>query len=219
MSVLRLSSTALATVIREAPRSADGCETGGILLGYDASAENAALVLIAGDPGPKATRRPNFFQRDREHAAKLAAEGWRECRSEWLGEWHTHPGGDLRPSRQDLRLYRSLVHDRELGFSSFYSLIVGSGDGEWSQPRLACWEITRSGPRLLARINVGQVELLHSSCDANIRVAAIAGASKSNKDMTRWLITTPKTRVPQRKPGSAPDGLTRVLELRVGELG
>lgn len=163
MSVLRLSSTAFATIVREAQRSADGCETGGILLGYDASTENAALVLIAGDPGPKATRRPTFFQRDLEHAAKLASDAWQETRSEWIGEWHTHPAGDLRPSRQDLRLYRSLVHDRELGFNSFYSLIVGSGDDGWTRPRVACWEITRSGPRFLARINVQPVEPLHPS--------------------------------------------------------
>jgi integrative and conjugative element protein (TIGR02256 family) len=138
---VRLSARALASIAAHAVVSADGCETGGILLGYDESELGEMFVLEAGDPGPNAERRPDFFKRDLAHAQRLADEAFASTSSRWIGEWHTHPGGALAPSRTDLRTYRSFLRDRELGFSVFLALIVGPDQEGWERPRARAWLI------------------------------------------------------------------------------
>jgi integrative and conjugative element protein (TIGR02256 family) len=138
---VRLSGRALAAIAANAIVSADGCETGGILLGFDKSELGEMLVMEAGDSGPDAERRPNFFKRDLAHAKRLADEALASTSSRWIGEWHTHPGGALAPSRIDLRTYRSFLRDPELGFSVFLALIVGPGDEGWANPRARAWLI------------------------------------------------------------------------------
>ncbi len=131
----------MATIVREAPASSDGRETGGILLGFDADLAMEALVMEAGDPGPRAERRPDFFRRDLEHAQQLADQAFARTTSRWIGEWHTHPHGHLAPSRKDLRTYRGFLRDTELGFDSFVAVIVGPGAHGWTKPRAAAWLI------------------------------------------------------------------------------
>jgi integrative and conjugative element protein (TIGR02256 family) len=140
---VRLGDRALATIVHEAPASSDGRETGGILLGFDAGPLTEALVMEAGDPGPQAERRQDFFRRDVEHAQRLADEAFTRTTSRWIGEWHTHPHGDLAPSRKDLRTYRGFLRDPELAFDSFVAVIVGPGDDGWTKPRAAAWLIER----------------------------------------------------------------------------
>lgn len=107
----------------EAIRSRDGLETGGILLGTDDNQE--IVIRHAGGPGPNALREPRRFLRDLAHAQQLAVWAWNEDRSQWIGEWHTHPFGDLTPSNYDLEAYARHLHDPELGFSRFLTIIVG----------------------------------------------------------------------------------------------
>lgn len=110
-------------IASEAARSGDGLETGGILLGTDDF--EGITIRHAGGPGPEALREPRRFLRDLAHAQHLAELYWREDQSQWIGEWHTHPSGDLNPSRYDLESYGRHLHDRELGFSRFIAMIVG----------------------------------------------------------------------------------------------
>ena len=138
---VRLSARALEAIATHAAASADGRETGGILLGYEENDLGAMLVMEAGNPGPNAERRPDFFRRDLTHAQRLADEALANSGSRWIGEWHTHPGGTLAPSRTDLRTYRSFLRDPELGFSSFLAVIVGPGEEGWARPRAAAWLI------------------------------------------------------------------------------
>jgi integrative and conjugative element protein (TIGR02256 family) len=138
---VRLSDGALATIVREAPASSDGRETGGILLGFDTDGVNEALVMEAGDPGPHATRRDDFFSRDVEHAQRLADAAFARTTARWIGEWHTHPRGQLAPSRKDMRTYRGFLRDPELAFDSFVAVIVGPGDNDWTHLRAAAWLI------------------------------------------------------------------------------
>jgi integrative and conjugative element protein (TIGR02256 family) len=138
---VRLSARALAAIATHAAASADGRETGGILLGFDESELGETLVMEAGDPGSDAERRPDFFKRDLAHAQRLADEALANTSSRWIGEWHTHPGGALAPSRTDLRTYRSFLRDPELGFGFFLALIVGPGEQGWAKPRACAWLI------------------------------------------------------------------------------
>lgn len=118
----------------------DPLETGGVLLGHRATA--TFHVTVAGGPGPWAVRRPNYFLRDLDHARTLAAAAWETDRSQWIGEWHTHPRGPARPSPLDLRTYRRLLTDPELGFDAFLSLVV-------TPAGLTAWAVarhSRAGP-------------------------------------------------------------------------
>lgn len=151
MSQVRLAKEAVATIAAEAAVSADGCETGGILLGFDADELGELLVMEAGGPGPGAERRHNFFRRDLEHAQRLADETYTRTTARWIGEWHTHPHGALAPSRKDLRTYRRFLRDPELHFETFLAVIVGPRDSKWDRPRAAAWLIESRGvlPALL----------------------------------------------------------------------
>lgn len=113
---------ALRVITDESLRSLDGLETGGILLGHDERAQIG--VVHAGDPGPAADRRRDRFLRDLAHAKTLAERGWMEDGSQWIGEWHTHPNGELAPSSADLRSYLRHLADPELRFTRFLAIIV-----------------------------------------------------------------------------------------------
>jgi integrative and conjugative element protein (TIGR02256 family) len=167
LNSVRLARDAAMTIAREAAASADGRETGGILLGFDASEFGELLVLDAGDPGPAAERRPDFFQRDTNHARRLAEEAYRRTTARWVGEWHTHPRGRLAPSRVDLRTYRSFLRDEDLHFPVFLAVIVGPGEEGWTRPRATAWliEPRRVLPALLLPTAASLTLLIESDAD------------------------------------------------------
>ncbi len=120
--LIMLSARSALVIRRETAAVTDGCETGGILLGTVKPV--IATVRHAGAPGPGAVRTPTSFLRDRQFAQRFADACWAADRSEWIGEWHSHPGMAPIPSSQDISTYRSLLTDTELGFDALVSLIV-----------------------------------------------------------------------------------------------
>ena len=151
-SSIVISPAARASILRLASVSEDGRETGGILLGRGPETEGVVWVEIAGDPGPGAERRPDFFLRDLGHARVLAEKAWTASRAIWIGEWHTHPLGGHRPSPSDLSTYLRLLATSELQFELFVSIIVTADAGEgWARPRLWPWLLElRGAPPSLA---------------------------------------------------------------------
>lgn len=123
MPIMRISDDALETIAREALRSRDGLETGGILLGSDTS--EGIAIRYAGGPGINARRGSQVFLRDLEHAQQLADAAWRKDESQWVGEWHTHLSDQLAPSGYDLESYLRHVNDPDLRFDRFVAIIVG----------------------------------------------------------------------------------------------
>lgn len=160
IGVVRLSAAAAASIIAYAAVSADGSETGGILLGYDETELGEMMVMHAGDAGPGADRRPDFFQRDLAHAQRHADAAYEETCSYWIGEWHTHPNGHLAPSSTDLRTYDDLLRDPELSFQTFLALIVGPGADGWTSPAVAAWTIASQGATPAQLLTAHQVELV-----------------------------------------------------------
>lgn len=125
-----------------ARESSDGNETGGILLGRGPDPAGGIHVEIAGDPGPNADRRPDFFLRDLAHAQLLATRAWEEQRAIWVGEWHTHPEGGPAPSPVDLATYARLLSASALEFEVFVSVIVIPDEAEgWAKPGLYPWTL------------------------------------------------------------------------------
>lgn len=155
---VHVTTRALAAIAEHAVASADGLETGGILLGYDANEFGAPLVMEAGGPGPNAQRRRDFFQRDLNHAQTLADEAFARSCSRWIGEWHTHPHGTLAPSRKDLRTYRGFLRDPELAFDSLLALIVGASERGWQHPQATAWLIEPR--RILPALLLPRAQLL-----------------------------------------------------------
>lgn len=138
--VVWIAKDAAETIVREAQRSLDGLETGGVLLGVDLGGDIS--VLHAGGPGPDAKREPTRFLRDTAHAAEVAMAAWQEDRSQWIGEWHTHPTGNLSPSPIDLESYLRHLADPELHLDRFLSLILSTSQ---AGPSLAvAWLIYQS---------------------------------------------------------------------------
>lgn len=140
MHVARMTAESLLALATEAPRSTDGNETGGILLGHDTA--QGLVVTVAGDPGPNAERAPDRFRRDLKHAQRLADEAYDRDGSVWIGEWHTHPTGPAVPSGVDLETYLSHLSREDLGFDRFLALIaLRCPDRGWDHVHLTAWVV------------------------------------------------------------------------------
>lgn len=139
-TVVTISAAAAHIISRETAAVTDGCETGGVLLGVSSS--SGVVLRHAGPPGPDAVRTPVSFLRDRRHAQQLADACWALDQSQWIGEWHTHPGMSPTPSERDLTTYRDLLTDPDLSLSVFVSLIVTPGA---NGAVIAGWWCTREG--------------------------------------------------------------------------
>ncbi|MBF6620142.1 MAG: Mov34/MPN/PAD-1 family protein [Patulibacter sp.] len=146
-----LRPEAESTIRRLALESADGNETGGILLGADPGPDGVITVVHAGGAGPNAIRRPDFFSRDLDHTRRFAARMFQADRSTWVGEWHTHPHGVGEPSPTDMATYSSILHETP-ALAVFVAVIVTPGDGNsggadthdrWTVVRLHTWVIYR----------------------------------------------------------------------------
>lgn len=140
--VVAITPNAREEILAHAQQAADGRETGGILLGRGPE-DSVITVEVAGDAGPNAIRRPDFFLRDLDHARALAATHWKASQAVWVGEWHTHLNGDSRPSAADLETYARHLQSAPLDFEAFVSVIVLPGrEQSWIQARLFSWVLS-----------------------------------------------------------------------------
>lgn len=151
--LLHMHPAAYASIAATAPAAHDGRETGGVLLGHEVDGDTPGVagrieVRRAGDPGPNAVRTPTRFVRDAHHAQRLADLAYAADRSVWIGEWHTHPGGQTSPSPTDLGSYITLLDDVALRLERFVTVIVvASPEQGWHAPVLAPWLVTSSEVR------------------------------------------------------------------------
>ena len=92
--------------VRRAPA---GIEQGGLLLGY--RKQGAVQVHSATFPGQWDHGSPTVFRRSARGHRIRAMKEWIKSRRtvDWVGEWHTHPGGIARPSFVDRRSWAALV--------------------------------------------------------------------------------------------------------------
>lgn len=136
-----LRSAAAQSIAAEAAASADGLETGGLLLGH--VHDDHVEVRYAGGPGLAAHRSSDRFNRDLEYATALAEAAWQLDRSVWLGEWHTHLAFGPAPSALDLSTYAGHMRDPDLELPCFTALIVTPGPGlGWDRTVATAWSCT-----------------------------------------------------------------------------
>jgi integrative and conjugative element protein (TIGR02256 family) len=86
-------------------------ETGGALLGWR-EGEQSVVARVLG-PGPDAKHRLRSFEPDvawqAERVAEIYAESGRTIT--YTGDWHTHPLGGAKPSKQDADTAAMLARD------------------------------------------------------------------------------------------------------------
>jgi integrative and conjugative element protein (TIGR02256 family) len=102
-----------AEAMRAEARTRRVVETGGPLFGYDDRDSGDTVVVAAYGPGPNARHRPRSLVPDRR--ATQAAIRYVHDRSRgalsYIGEWHTHPGGNSQPSRRDVASLATIAAD------------------------------------------------------------------------------------------------------------
>lgn len=119
----------------------DGRETGGILLGFDDSDGGRFWVTEASTAGPAAERSAIGFRRDLAFVSEVAERAFAVDGSQWIGDWHTHPGGPPAPSAKDLASWRRAVAESDLEVFLAVILVAGEG-GDWAAPTSQAWAVT-----------------------------------------------------------------------------
>lgn len=110
----------------------DPMETGGMLLGYVADNMDVVVSAIIG-PGPNSSHSRYTFVPD---AAYQQAELDRHYRATdgletYLGDWHTHPGGQCIPSREDKRTLARIATTPSARIEHPVMAIAGYSTGRW----------------------------------------------------------------------------------------
>jgi integrative and conjugative element protein (TIGR02256 family) len=141
-SEVRISAPVITAIRKEARRSEDGSETGGILLGFEDSHAGCYWVTEAGQPGPQAERSPIYFCRDLDHAESLAERAFSIDGSQWIGDWHTHPDGPSCLSHIDLQSYRKVLANSDL--KAFLAILVLPGPAGWNDSRVGAFRVSAS---------------------------------------------------------------------------
>ncbi|MCS6562298.1 MULTISPECIES: Mov34/MPN/PAD-1 family protein [Curtobacterium] len=119
---IRIARAAYETIEAEAAVFSNENETGGILLGHNVGTD--ILISLSSGPGPAAVHERDRLERDTQHAATAAQTAWDRDRSQWIGEWHTHPRSSLVPSHVDVSTYRRHLADAGLCFDRFVAIVV-----------------------------------------------------------------------------------------------
>lgn len=107
-------------------------ETGGMLVGYWSETGDAVITGTIGG-GPGAVRQPSRF---------VADGAWQQKRLDqiylgsgrvhtYLGEWHSHPTGGLRPSYRDRATARKIARTKEARAPKPLMLIAIGDHGVW----------------------------------------------------------------------------------------
>ena len=84
-------------------------EAGGVLLGFRRGPHLHGTIATVPASRDKAT--PIRFHRQDSRHQEIALEAWRRSSGyvDWIGEWHSHPGGSPTPSHVDLKTWTQQV--------------------------------------------------------------------------------------------------------------
>lgn len=127
---LWISPGAIGSMI-ESAKSAGRFETGGILVGRYGS-EGWFADIVEATPKPKGSKSGwSWFQRSDHGLQALLEERWNQG-FHYLGEWHTHPAADTKPSASDFRAMGAIATDEIYRCPSPILVILGgSSSTNW----------------------------------------------------------------------------------------
>jgi len=100
-------------------------ETGGVLQGRLIGHEFIVPFMIPA--GPHATKTPVHFAPDSDWQQVLLDFLYDRFGTDYVGDWHRHPGSFDRPSSHDLRTARTIVRTWQLPIALFPIAVIESG--------------------------------------------------------------------------------------------
>jgi integrative and conjugative element protein (TIGR02256 family) len=106
-------------------RSAYPDETGGILVGYYTAAQDCAVVTRASEAPPDSGRGKSWFVRGTSGLQRWLDGLWRGQRHHYLGDYHSHPGGDPSPSIKDLAQLEEIANDEPRKCPELLLILIG----------------------------------------------------------------------------------------------
>lgn len=125
-------------------------EAGGILLERLIQSSQDVVVDEAAPPHAEDRKSRFSFFRRKKPAQERVNMAWTASSGTvvYLGEWHTHPEDDPRPSGHDLTDWKRILRDVVCEHDSLFFVVVG-------RARIRCWEGSRSTGLLVQLENVG----------------------------------------------------------------
>jgi proteasome lid subunit RPN8/RPN11 len=149
---IRLPSNQLA-ILREALRRAGAKEIGGQIFGEQLAPSDflATELTFQKRPGTFARFIVDLVQAARDSARFFDRTRHQYTRYNYIGEWHSHPSFEVRPSDLDLAAMRDLVADGDFK-GRFAVLMIARLDGE----SLTCgaWLFDPSGLELAVTLDM-----------------------------------------------------------------
>lgn len=149
---LRLPSDQVAA-LREALRKARANEIGGQIFGEQLAPSDfiATQIMFQHRPGTIARFVVDLVQAARDAARFFDRTAHRYERFNYLGEWHSHPSFEVRPSGVDVATMRRLVHNPTSRGSFAVLLIVKLED---DQLRAGGWVFDTAGNEFAVHLEV-----------------------------------------------------------------
>ena len=147
--LLTIGPTAVATLEAHKQIRRSMSEAGGILLGRLIESSPDAVVDVAVPPQPGDRKSRFFFFRRKQPAQERVNRAWMDSGGTmiYLGEWHSHPEDDPKPSGHDLTNWRRILREVVCEHDPLFFVIVG-------RHRSRCWEGSRSEDTLVQLENV-----------------------------------------------------------------
>jgi integrative and conjugative element protein (TIGR02256 family) len=115
-------------------------ETGGVFIGYWNMQLTEAVITNVTGPGPNAVHELSAFTPDSEFQESEIAEYYRRSDGlhTYLGDWHTHPEGDLSLSPTDRRTLRRIGEHKDARLEiPLMGILTGASTGHlkvWHYP-------------------------------------------------------------------------------------
>lgn len=106
-----------------------GIETGGVLAGYFEN--NTYHITHSSGPGPKAIERRDKFEKDVTFCQDFIDTLYRQYgdKAIYIGEWHSHPNSNNRPSNVDLHSLNNIATEKNYLITKPI-MIIFSSEGE-----------------------------------------------------------------------------------------
>ncbi|MBI4455145.1 MAG: Mov34/MPN/PAD-1 family protein [Acidobacteria bacterium] len=150
---LEFSEDVVTTLERYRQNAAGATESGGVLLGRLVLDSADIVVDEITEPTVSDRRSRFFFFRSKERTQKRVTKAWCEFNGtrNYLGEWHTHPEDDPRPSPHDLANWKRIARLAKYEQNFLFFAIVG-------RLQIRVWEIAKQGtPQELSPIESTQL--------------------------------------------------------------
>jgi integrative and conjugative element protein (TIGR02256 family) len=124
--------SAIASMVKEADAHFPK-ETGGVLMGYFNRDKSIAVITDVIGPGLRSIHRRYSFVPDYEYQEKRIAEIYFKAGRlhTYLGDWHTHPGGNTSLSLSDRKALESIAVHKEARAPFPIMILLAGGPYKW----------------------------------------------------------------------------------------